>query len=151
LFYRLDDYTLWSANTTNDILQVMGDFKSELLGEVSNRGKGDVADAIGMPDQTDYDNLVRIIEHYRRLRPGFLEQHIATVRAEFSAGKYGGNLAFKNEAEVNKDSHMRLALDIPEDLGRAIEKLFPSMFRSKKHLRWFCQKFPYLTVSGRPL
>ena len=129
----------------------MGDFESELLGAVGNKGRGDIADAIGMPDQQDYDNLVRIINHYKRLRPGFLEQHIATVRREFTNGKYGNNFVRKGHAEVNKDSGMRFAVDIPEDLGRAIERIFPSMFRSKKHLRWFTRKFPELTVSGRPL
>jgi len=129
----------------------MGNFKDELLREVDNKGKGDIADAIGLPDQQDYETLVKIFNQYEKKRPGFLKQHIATARSEFASGTYGGNLAFKGEAVVNKDSHMRLALDIPEDLGMAIEKVFPSMFRSKKHLRWFCQKFPQLTISGKAL
>ena len=129
----------------------MGDFESELLGEVNNRGKADIADAIGMPDQSDYENLSRIIAHYRKLRPGFLEQHMAAVRREFNSGRYGTNLRTRGQAEVNKDSRMRFAVDIPQDLGRAIERIFPSMFRSKKHLRWFTRKFPGLTISGKPL
>ena len=129
----------------------MGDFQSDLLGAVSKKGKGDIADAIGMPDQQDYEVLVKILNTYEKKRPGFLKQHIATVRSEFNSGRYGSNFRSKGQAEVNKDSHMRFVLDIPEDLGQAIEAAFPSMFRSKKHLRWFARKFPALTVSGKPL
>jgi len=130
---------------------LMGDFKSELLGEVGNRGKSDVADAVGMPDDQDYETLVSILKQYEKRRPGFLAQHIAMARREFASGTYGSKLLFKGEAEVNKASHMRLALDIPEDLGMAIEKVFPSMFKSKKHLRWLCKNFPGLTISGKAL
>jgi len=129
----------------------MGNFKDELLREVDSKGRSDIADAIGMPDQQDYGTLVTLLQQYEKKRPGFLAAHIAAARQEFANGTYGKNLAFKNEAEVNKDSHMRLALDIPEDLGMAIEKVFPSMFRSKKHLRWLCRKFPNLTITGREL
>lgn len=129
----------------------MGDFQDELLTEVGSKGKGDIADAIGMPDQQDYEVLVQIIEKYRRTHPGMLEQHIAQVRSEFNSGRYGGILRTKGHAEVNKESHARFAIDIPADLGHAIERVFPSMFRSKKHLRWFTRKFPGLTVSGKPL
>lgn len=129
----------------------MGDFQDELLGAVAKRGKGDIADAIGMPDQQDYEVLVRILKQYERRRPGFLAAHIAAVRREFESGKYGSNFRRTGHSEVNKDSGMRFAIDIPADLGQAIEKVFPSMFRSKKHLRWFTRKFPELTVSGKPL
>jgi hypothetical protein len=129
----------------------MGDFRSELLGELSSHRKGDVADAIGMPDQQDYETLLGIIAAYERKNPGYLAWHVSAARAAFIEGTYGKNIAWKGQAEVNKDSRMRLALDIPEGLGQAIEKVFPSMFRSKKHLRWFCQKFPGLTISGKAL
>lgn len=129
--------------------ELMADFKTEFLNELG--GKGDIADAVGMPDQQDYETLTKIIAAYERKHPGDLAWHVSAARSAFQEGTYGRTLMWKGQAEVNKDSHMRLALDIPEELGVAIEKIFPSMFRSKKHLRWFCQKFPGLTISGKAL
>ncbi len=132
-------------------LYAMGNFQSDLVDAMNNRGKGDVADAVGMPDQQDYEVIVRIIKRYNQLRPGLLDKHMELVRAEFRSGRYGKNILWKGHAEVNEASHMRYALELPEDLGRAIERFFPTMFHSKKHLRWFTKKFPELTVSGKPL
>lgn len=129
----------------------MGGFQNQLLNELNNRGKGDIANAIGMPDEQDYETLLKIIKRYERKHPGYLQYHVETIRKFFNEGKYGGNVRFRGQAEVNKYSRMRHAVDLPMDLGMAIEKVFPSMFRSKKHLRWFCQKFPGLSVSGKPL
>lgn len=126
-------------------------FEDQLKSAVSNRGKGDVADAIGMPDEHDYQVLLSIIKSYEAKHPGYIQWHIATIRKFFDEGKYGGNIRFRGEAEVNKGSRMRHAVDLPMELGMAIEKVFPSMFRSKKHLRWFTKKFPGLTVSGKAL
>lgn len=129
----------------------MGKFQNDLLEAIGKQGKGDIADAIGMPDQQDYEVLVRIIQTYNKRWPGFLDAHMKIVRQEFISGRYGTNFLRTGQAEVNKASHGRFAVDIPANLGYAIEMIFPSMFKSKKHLRWFTRKFPELSVSGKSL
>ena len=129
----------------------MAEFQKELLDTVANRGKGDIADAIGMPDQQDYETLKSIIQKYEKAHPGEIAFYVNLGRSQFEAGRYGRNLRWKGEAEVNKDSRARLVLELPPNLGAAIETVFPSMFRSKKHLRWFTEKFPFLTISGKKL
>lgn len=125
----------------------MPDFSEELKNTVSNRSKGDIADAIGMPDEQDYQNLLTIIKTFERKNPGVLKYTVEESRKDFAAGRYGN----AKHSLVNKDSGQRLALEIPEGLYFAIQEIFPSMFRSKKHLRWFTRKFPGLTISGTAL
>lgn len=139
----------------------MAEFKDELLKSVAGRGKGDIADAIGMPDQADYENLARIIAIYKKKRfpvvvagktvhvtgAVMIQHSLAQARHQYYLGIHGKN----KHSLVNKDSGTRYALELPADLYYAIEAMFPSMFRSKKHLRWFCKKFPGLTIAGEAL
>lgn len=125
-------------------------FREEILSSVQNR-KGDVADAIGMPDDEDYRNLVRIIQRYNRTHPGVLDYTIKTARDEFQQGIYANRLVWQGDAVVGKQNNIVYAFELPVELGRAIEEVFPSMFRSKKHLRWFRKNFPRLTISGKEL
>lgn len=140
----------------------MGDFQKDLLKEVANRRKGqDLADAVGMPDQQDYEVLIRIIQRFKRTTfpievsgklvyvsgAALIQNSLAMARHDYHRGIHGKN----KHSLVNKQSGTRYALELPGDLYRAIETIFPTMFRSKKHLRWFCKMFPELTVSGKPL
>lgn len=125
-------------------------FREDLLSAVDNR-KGDIADAIGMPDQKDYEVLSRIIQQYNRTHPGVLAHTVKTARDEFEQGIYSKRLTWEGDAVVGKQMNVTYAFELPVDLGRAIEEVFPSMFRSKKHLRWFRKNFPALTISGKQI
>lgn len=122
-------------------------FREEILGAVQNR-KGDVADAIGMPDEQDLEVLTRIIQRYDKTHPGILNYTVNTARSEFKAGIYGDRLIRDGEAVVARGVNATYVLELPVELGKAIEEVFPSMFRSKKHLQWFRNNFPGLTISG---
>lgn len=126
-------------------------FREELLGAVDNRNKGDIADVIGMPDEKDLETLTRIIRHYEKTHPGVLAHTVKTARDEFRAGTYGNRLAFEGDAVVSKQMNAVYAFELPADLGHAIEQVFPSMFKSTKHLRWFRKNFPQLTISGKKI
>jgi hypothetical protein len=137
----------------------MGDFKSDLLGAVGSRGNGDIADAIGMPDQQDYEALLKIINKFQSERfwdednqcyvtGGYLTEYaLKQARMHYQNGIH----AHKKHSLVNEASGMRYGLELNGILMTRIERVFPSMFRSKKHLRWFTRKFPGLTVSGKSL
>lgn len=124
------------------------EFREEVLNSVQNRGKGDVADAIGMPDEKDYETLLRIIQRYERTHPGELSFVVKTARDEFKAGIYGKRLTWDGGAIISKEMNVHYRFELPVGLGRVIEEVFPSMFRSKKHLHWFIKNFPALTITG---
>lgn len=125
------------------------EFREQIMGAVQNRGKGDVADAIGMPDEKDYEILLKIISKYEQKNPGEIVAVVSQARAEFKAGVYGKRLEWDGGAIVGKNLNIHYRMELPVGLGNAIEKIFPSMFRSKKHLRWLCEKFPQLTIAGK--
>lgn len=117
---------------------------------VDFRKEKDIADAIGMPDQTDYDNLSKIIRKFERQNPGLIAYTLQEARRQFEAGKHGHRLSFgKQDAIISEDSNMVYAFELPTELYKRIEKVFPSMFRSKKHLKWFKQNFPKLTIAKK--
>jgi hypothetical protein len=126
----------------------MGDFRSDLLGEVANRGKYDLADAIGMPDAQDYEVLLKIIQKFEAKHPGLIAEKLAAGRADYEAGIHRGKRTWTGKATVNKSSNMVYVFELPDDLYYAIEAVFPSMFRSKKHFTWFKKNFYKLTITG---
>lgn len=123
----------------------MADFGSDLI-RATHDTKGDIADAIGMPDEKDYEVLLGIIQRFERKYPGLIKAAMEEGRRDFHDGIHRKNLTWKNDTVVNKDSHMTYAFEIPATLYMAIEQVFPSMFKSKKHLRWFKKNFYKLTI-----
>lgn len=126
----------------------MVDFRKDLIEAVDNRGKGDVADAIGMPDEQDYEVLMKIINKFERNHPGLIQATLKAGRRDFETGIYRKNVTWKGKALVNSGSNTTYVFELPADLVHAIEKVFPSMFRSKKHFRWFKKRFSRLTITG---
>ena len=84
-------------------------FREDLLSAVHNR-KGDVADAIGMPDEYDLEVLTRIIKRYDQTHPGIINWTVSTAREEFNNGIYGKRLAWEGEAIVGKELNVKYAL-----------------------------------------
>lgn len=114
---------------------------------VDNR-KGDIADAIGMPDEQDYEVLADIIRKYERRNPGLIQATLKAGRHDYEQGIHSSSKLWKGDTIVNEDSNMRYVFELPEGLVQAIEAVFPSMFRSKKHFGWFKKQFPKLTIKG---
>jgi len=124
----------------------MDSINKQILKAVDTR-KGDVADAIGMPDQKDLDTLKKIINDFEKEFPGEIRGVLDQARREFAQGVHGKNLYRRGDAVINADSKMTYALELPPKLYERIEKVFPSVFKSKKHLNWFKESFNKLTVS----
>lgn len=110
--------------------------------------QGDVADAVGMPDEQDYKTLHAIISKYEARHPGLIKRHLDEGRREFGLGVHHKNLTWKGDAVVNKQANMKYVFSLPPDLYKRIETVFPSMFKSKKHLGWFRRNFYKITISG---
>lgn len=125
----------------------MSDFTSDFMGAINNR-KGDVADAIGMPDEKDYEVLMKIFNKFERKNPGLIQATLAAGRKDFELGIHRKNKTWTNEATVNRASNMVYHFELPLGLYQAIEQVFPSMFRSKKHFAWFKKNFYKLTIGA---
>jgi len=127
----------------------MDPWRRQLTDAVNNR-KGDVADAIGMPDEQDYEVLLKIIQRYDKTHPGFLSAARNAGRRDYEAGVHHKKRTFdkQSRAVISKDTNMTYAMELPADLVTAIERVFPSLFRSKKHFQWFKKNFSSLTITG---
>ena len=128
----------------------MGDFKSDLLGAVNNRGKDDVADAIGMPDQQDYETLLSIIQKFEARHPGLIKAALYAGRRDYESGVHRRKQIFTGKATISKDNNMVYVFELPAQLYLAIERVFPSMFRSRKHFASFKKNFYKLTIGENP-
>lgn len=123
------------------------DFANSLKAEVDSR-KGDIADAIGMPDEDDYNMLYKIIQKFERAHPGLIQATLKAGRQDYENGIHRASKVWNGDTIVNKDSNMVYSFELPSGLVTAIEAVFPSMFRSKKHFRWFKKNFVKLTIKG---
>lgn len=125
----------------------MANFQDELLSSVA-REKGDIADAIGMPDEQDLQVLSRIVKRFERTHPGLIRASLEAGRRDYELGVHRKKQIFTGKATVSKESNMVYAMELPTALQMAIEKVFPTMFRSKRHFRWFKKNFIKLTIDG---
>lgn len=123
--------------------------EKQLQKAIDNRGKGDIADAIGMPDEKDYQELLKIFQRFEKRYPGLIRYGQREGRRDFDTGIHRRNLTFKGKALVNKESEMEYVFELPALLKQEIETTFPSLFRSRKHFNWFKRNFHKLTISGQ--
>lgn len=47
---------------------------------------------------------------------------------------------------ASRGQGMRHALEVPTDLARKLEKLFPLVFKDKDNLHWFMREFPVFCI-----
>lgn len=130
-------------------------FAKDFIAEAKkNGGFKSIGAAVGMPDNEDWDNIIKIIKVYRAesvKRFGFdiLADCINSARKE--AAQYGGK--YENKAKgfnlVNKDSNMRYHFELPETFVHVIERAYPTMFTSREHYAWFCKHFKELMIPDR--
>lgn len=126
----------------------MGNFQSDFRDAINSRKGSDVADAVGMPDEQDYAVLMRIFQKFEARNPGLIQATLKAGRRDYKAGVHSRKQIFdKHErAVVSKDSNMTYVFELPANLYFAIEAVFPSMFKSKKHFAWFKKNFYKLTI-----
>ena len=110
----------------------------------------DAADAVGMPDEQDYEVLAGIFRSFERKNPGLIQATVKRGRMEYEMGSNRLKKTFdpNQRAITSTDSNMEYVFELPAGLVARIEKTFPTMFRSKKHFGWFKKNFYKLTISG---
>lgn len=106
----------------------------------------DWSNVVGMPDDADKRQLRLIIDIYERTHPGEIGRVVAYEKQQEDENSFGGADAFLVK---NKQSDLRKVLAMPPDLVGAIKDGFPTLFKDKKHFRWFVQNFPEFRVARR--
>ena len=126
------------------------DFSKEARAEATRLGHFKTfGDDMPLPDQKDWENIVRLINKYRResvQQYGFdiLIDCISNAKKEHAMAGHGSDFLV-----VNKDSNMRHIFEFPESFVIAIQRVYPVMFTSKKHFAWFCRNFGELMLSEK--
>lgn len=101
-----------------------------------------------MPDDEDYQYILRLIESYDRKHPG----EIAAMREDAKERSVASNndwglVKARGLGKTGSDlSGHRFMLSLPAELHKKIEAYIPTMFSDKKHFGWFKQKFPGLFI-----
>ena len=101
-----------------------------------------LADAVGMPDNVDKENIQKIILRYEKKHPGYIKHARDEAKAEYAAE--GGDK--QKFGVTNKQAAGRVIFELPEELYHDIEAYMPTVFRETKHFRWFVKNFKELMV-----
>lgn len=120
------------------------------------------SDIVGMPDQWDKKNLTNLINKFKRQNFTFTDKtgkkHVASgavwIKYEVADSKksheLGGVGEIANPFGVkSKDSDMRVATAMPNELHRLIQETYPTLFKDKKHFGWFVKNFPEFRVTAK--
>ncbi len=103
-----------------------------------------LGDALGMPTEEDKEFLRKLLVEYERQRPGEIMAYIEAGKRDLAAnGAWNGRQEF---GVTGKQAHMRQIFNFPPTLAALIERYFPTMFRDKKHFRWFVKNFKWLML-----
>lgn len=104
--------------------------------------------SVGLPDESDIENIRRAIKQYELAKPGEIKRLIRQTKADQKLQN--------NEFASNAKSHtqtakvqFRKSLTLPIGLYRMIDESYPLMFTDKRHLHWFMRKFPEFNVAKR--
>lgn len=110
------------------------------------------SDAVGMPDEQDKEFLRKLILKFDKKYPGFIKTARDEARKELEAS----STAMDNKLEYGvveaagmSSARRSLVFELPEELMANIEKVFPSMFRDRKHFAWFATNFKELLVPDK--
>lgn len=113
--------------------------------EQAGSTKNLMSDVVGMPDSLDEEFIRKLIAVYEKATGGLLRFTITQARAEFDALN-AHKSTFNDEAVVSKDSNMTYDFELPLDFYQLVEKYYPTMFRDRRHFRWFKRKLPGLMI-----
>lgn len=107
-----------------------------------------LGDAVGMPDAQDRYFIRKLLLRYERSHPGVIKYTIDSAKAD-QQNNSGGVKDITEFGLVDKHSDRRHIFELPESLVTEIEKYYPTMFREKKHFRWFVKNFKELMLPDR--
>jgi len=96
----------------------------------------------GDPDDWDRQNIQQFIDMFEHYKPGLIRRMRTDVDTEIALS--GTN----RYAEVSKDSGMRRAFWLPDELSAIIELGYPSFWTNPKHARWFIRHFPQFSFES---
>lgn len=103
----------------------------------------DLGDAVGMPDNEDFEWISARIRDFEERYPGELKRIQAeTIRQRQENKNNDFNI-------VSKESARRQVMSLPYELYIPFKKAYPTIFgkhRSKKHVAWFLRKFPVFKI-----
>ena len=107
-----------------------------------------LADAIGMPDKVDKENIQKLILKYEKKHPGYIKHARDEAYQELHDKKFGTTTDSRSKTgtSIAGGASMRLQLELPAELYESIETYIPTIFREKKHYHWFIKNFPELLV-----
>lgn len=104
-----------------------------------------LGDAVGMPDSVDKERIRKILLAYEKKYPGQI-----TYTRDVAKGDFGAQGGKKAEfGLVNKGASGRVIFELPEELHHQLEEYIPTLFRDKKHFRWFVKNFKELMIPER--
>jgi len=111
-----------------------------------------LGDAVGMPDDTDKENIRKIIMRFEKKNPGAIPHTISEAKQDMKANSSALH-EIKDLGLVEKKSmssaNRALVFELPEALVDELEKYIPTLFRDRKHFQWFVKNFKELMVPDR--
>lgn len=99
-----------------------------------------------MPDDEDKKQLRFLIDLYEKIHPGEIASVVKYEKRMEDENSIGGADTFLVK---NKQSDFRKVLALPPDLAGTIKESYPTLFKDKKHFRWFVLNFPEFRVSRK--
>lgn len=113
--------------------------------QMSKKSRKEIGKEIGgNPDEWDQKNLQRLIDTYEKAFPGRLKRMKEDERVEAALSN-----RTKDFGVISKESDLRVAFWMPEDLQEVIERGYPSLWTNKKHIAWFLKRFPLFKRSEK--
>lgn len=112
---------------------------------LAKKGKKELGkDITDMPDAWDVKNIQTLIDTYEKAYPGRLGRMAQDYKVELALSGRS-----KDYGLISKDSDMRTAFWLPEDLQQVIEAAYPSLWTNKRHLAWFVKNFPIFRTAPK--
>ncbi len=105
----------------------------------------DIADVLDAPTVQDRDRIKRIILDYEKKNPGQIMYTVMQAKQD-QRDNSTVSLDMTKHGLVNKQAGRRHLLELPEPLVTRIQRSYPTMFSSRKHLAWFIKQFPQLLL-----
>lgn len=102
-------------------------------------------DPIGLPDQTDIENINTIMRNHEKARPGEIAAFVAQAKKD--RGDY--DVSASGIITGSRDKSGRKTMTMPIALMRMIEESYPLMFLNKEHLAWFKKHFPMFLTGAK--
>lgn len=116
---------------------IQSNLSSGELSKFGKMSKKELGKSIGgNPDATDEGWIKTWVELYEKAFPGQIRRMSNDVATEIALSNVD------KHAVVNKDSGMRKAFWLPENLQEVLEAAYPSFWTNPKHAQWFCDHFP---------